>query len=147
MFRKPAPMPLKTTLSIIMLMGIIPASGLRLSCMLSTEPLEVAVVKTAQVAPETGPSRTSLPSMFGPGSTARPVVAAFGSTSFRMANEAPATQIASITPKTTAACRPSRSMNPNMAIVPIGIRRIATSSIMLLQGEGFSNGCVELGPK
>ena len=34
--------------------------------MLLTEPLEVAVVIAAQVAAATGPSRTSLPSMFGP---------------------------------------------------------------------------------
>ena len=35
--------------------------------MLLTEPLEVAVVMAAQVAEATGPNRTSLPSMFGPG--------------------------------------------------------------------------------
>ena len=34
--------------------------------MLLTEPFEVAVVIAAQVAAATGPSRTSLPSMFGP---------------------------------------------------------------------------------
>ena len=65
MFKKPAPMPLKTTLSIMFDMATMPAIGFRLSCMLLTEPLEVAVVIAAQVALETGPMRTSLPSMFG----------------------------------------------------------------------------------
>ncbi len=41
--------------------------------MLLTEPLEVAVVIAAQVAEATGPNRTSLPSMFGPAATGRPV--------------------------------------------------------------------------
>ena len=46
--------------------------------MLLTEPLEVAVVIAAQVAAATGPSRTSLPSMFGPRATGSPSVAALG---------------------------------------------------------------------
>ena len=41
--------------------GTSPASGLRLSCMLLTEPFEVAVVNAAQVAAATGPRRTSFP--------------------------------------------------------------------------------------
>ena len=41
--------------------------------MLLTEPFEVAVVIAAQVAEATGPMRTSLPSMFGPRTTGRPV--------------------------------------------------------------------------
>ena len=81
MFRNPAPTPLKTTLSISFDMATMPAIGLRLSCMLLTEPLEVAVVMAAQVAPETAPTRTSLPSMFGPWTTARSSVAALGCTS------------------------------------------------------------------
>ena len=98
MFSNPAPMPLKTTLSIIIAIGTRPAIGLRLSCMLLTEPFEVAVVIAAQVAEATGPSRTSLPSMFGPAATGRPSVAALGWTSAQMATTAPTTRSASITP-------------------------------------------------
>ena len=59
MFSKPEPMPLKTTLSIIIDIGTMPASGLRLSCILLTEPFEVPVVMAAQVAAATGPSLAS----------------------------------------------------------------------------------------
>ena len=99
MFSNPAPIPLKTTLSIIIAIGTSPAIGLRLSCMLLTEPLDVAVVIAAQVAEATGPNRTSVPSMFGPAATfLSPSVAALGSTSARIATTAPATRNVSITP-------------------------------------------------
>ena len=85
MFRNPAPMPLKSTLSIISDIGTSPPSGLKLSCMQLTEPLDVAVVIAAQVAEATGPSRTSLPSMLPPWRTGRPAVAALGWSSARIA--------------------------------------------------------------
>ena len=44
--------------------GVMPAIGFRLSCMQLTEPLEVLVVKAAQVAPAEVPKRSSLPSRF-----------------------------------------------------------------------------------
>jgi hypothetical protein len=46
--------------------GIIPPSGVKLSCMALTEPLEAAVVVTAHSADADSPNRTSLPSMLPP---------------------------------------------------------------------------------
>src|SRR4051794_13503408 len=77
-FKKPAPMPLKTTLSIMFAMGTRPAIGFRLSCMLLTEPLDVADVIAAQVALGTGPVRTSEPSMLGARAIGKLSVAALG---------------------------------------------------------------------
>ena len=99
MFSNPAPIPLKTTLSIIIDIGTAPAIGLRLSCMLLTEPLEVAVVIAAQVARGHGaePDLLAL-HVRAPARPASPSVAALGWTSARMATTAPATRSASITP-------------------------------------------------
>ena len=138
MFSNPAPMPLKTTLSIISAIGTIPASGLRLSCMLFTEPLDVAVVSEAQVAEATGPKRTSLPSIFGPLATGSPIVAALGLTSARMAITQPVTSSESITPKMTIECLRSLSMIPAMTIDDIGRTTMEKIESMLLQGLGFS---------
>ena len=46
--------------------GIMPASGSRLSCMVLTAPLEVSVVIVANRAELAMPNRTSLPSMLPP---------------------------------------------------------------------------------
>ena len=40
-----------------------------------------------------------------------------------------------------------RSMRPNITITANGTRMIPTLSTKLIQLFGFSNGCVELGPK
>jgi hypothetical protein len=48
-------------------MGTSPPSGMKLSCMALTEPLEAAVVAVAQRAESTMPKRVSLPSMVPPG--------------------------------------------------------------------------------
>ncbi len=72
MFRNPAPIPLKSTLSIIRAIGTTPPSGWKLSCIELTDPFEVAVVIAAQVAEATGPCRTSLPSRLPDWRTGRP---------------------------------------------------------------------------
>src|SRR5438046_3184763 len=56
--------------------GVRPVTGLRLSCMALTEPLDVFVVNAAHVAPAEGPKRSSLPSRLPSDcSTGRPTTA------------------------------------------------------------------------
>ncbi len=43
-----------------------PESGMKLSCIASTEPFEAAVVEAAQSADRVAPKRCSLPSMLAP---------------------------------------------------------------------------------
>src|SRR4051794_16011340 len=62
MLMRPTPTPPKLQLSHMPDSGDRPASGLRLSCMQLTEPLDVQVVTAAQVGPAEGPKRSSLPS-------------------------------------------------------------------------------------
>ena len=46
--------------------GIMPPSGVKLSCIELTDPFDVPVVEPAQSPDAAGPKRTSLPSMFPP---------------------------------------------------------------------------------
>ena len=46
--------------------GIMPPSGVKLSCIELTDPFEVPVVDAAHKPDAAGPKRTSLPSMFPP---------------------------------------------------------------------------------
>ena len=55
-----------TSPSIMWLSGTPPPSGVKLSCIELTEPLDVPVVDAAQRPEAAGPKRTSLPSMFPP---------------------------------------------------------------------------------
>ncbi len=116
--------------------------------MLLTEPFEVEVVIAAQVAAATGPSLTSLPSMFGPRTTGSPSSrGARGTTPPETATVNPTSKSKSMTPKMTIACRRFLSINPARMSEAIGNTMIETTASMLLQGVGFSNGCAELGPK
>ena len=106
MFSNPAPIPLKTTLSIIIAIGTSPAIGLRLSCMLLTEPLDVAVVIAAQVADGDRPEPDLLALHVRPrGRPAGPSVAALGSTSARIGDDGPG----------DAGTRASRRRSPSRA--------------------------------
>ena len=49
-----------------MIIGIMPPSGVKLSCIELTEPLDAAVVVTAHRLELAMPKRTSLPSMLAP---------------------------------------------------------------------------------
>ena len=63
----PEPTPPKTTsLSIMLIIGTMPPSGVNESCMLLTAPQLVSVVTVAQSAELAMPKRTSLPSMLPP---------------------------------------------------------------------------------
>ena len=67
----PAPTPPKTTSPSMMLAsGIMPPSGVKLSCMLLTAPQLASVVMVAKSALSAMPLRTSLPSMLPPGAVA-----------------------------------------------------------------------------
>ena len=60
---RPVPTPpSETSPSIMLNIGTMPPSGLKLSCMAFTEPLDAAVVVTAQRLDATVPKRLSLPS-------------------------------------------------------------------------------------
>ncbi|SCT37910.1 Uncharacterised protein [Staphylococcus aureus] len=65
-FMSPTPSPPNTTFSIINTIGPNPPKGVKLSCMLLTEPVVNAVVITVNSADKPAPNRTSLPSIFGP---------------------------------------------------------------------------------
>ena len=58
----PTPLPPKMQFSHMPVMGEIPASGLRLSCVQFTDPQVMQVVAAAKVAPADVPKRNSLPS-------------------------------------------------------------------------------------
>ena len=62
-FISPTPLPPNTTLSIICSSGIIPPSGVRVSCMLLTVPVVKEVVVVVNIADCAMPKRTTLPSM------------------------------------------------------------------------------------
>ena len=63
MFIKPTPLPPNTTLSIMCKSGIIPPSGVRVSCILLTVPVVKEVVVVVNIADCAMPNRTSLPSI------------------------------------------------------------------------------------
>ena len=52
--------------SMMLISGIMPPSGMKLSCMALTAPHDAAVVITAKSAESGAPKRTSLPSMLPP---------------------------------------------------------------------------------
>ena len=63
MFISPTPFPPKTEFSIIRDSGVIPPSGVSVSCMLLTDPVVAAVVTVVNREDWAIPNRTSLPSM------------------------------------------------------------------------------------
>jgi len=147
MLVSPTPTPPKITFSHMPAMGSSPVSGLSESCMLSTEPLDVAVVLTAHSGPAVGPKRSSLPSRFMEASTGSPAKAAVGRDSNTAAAVTKLRSRTSITPNTTTAWRMRAVIRPNIHTVAIGISRMHTSSRTFVQKLGFSNGCVLFGPK
>ncbi len=68
---RPEPTPPKMiSPSMMLIIGIMPASGSRLSCMVLTAPQEASVVTVVNSAELAMPNRTSLPSMLPPACSA-----------------------------------------------------------------------------
>ena len=94
------------------------------------------------------PKRSSLPSRLPTFcSIGRSAKACVGACSNQTAPVIFASRKTSITPKTTAAWRMRPTIRPNIHTQAIGIRMIETVARMFVQKVGFSNGCVQFGPK
>ena len=76
-FIRPTPLPPNTTFSIMCSRGIMPPSGVRVSCILFTVPVVKEVVTVVNIADCAIPKRTSLPSIL-PMAWSRPISANAG---------------------------------------------------------------------
>ena len=144
---RPEPTPPNTTSpSWIRNRGAPPASGIRLSCIALTAPQLADVVIVANSIEATVPKRVSMPSMLGP-ETPRCAINGFGTDCATTPPAYIATNRTVIAASTAMPWRRSPTIRPNANTSAAGISRIASISMKLVSGDGFSNGCDELALK
>ena len=144
-----------TSPSFMWSIGSIPPSGVKLSCMQLTEPLDVPVVEPAHIPHVAGPKRISLPSRLPPDELAGGALVDADGGEVRVAGALgdhrehrhgqPDRR-----PSRRAAPGPaswSRSCTPNVTTRANGMSRIDQFSMKLVMPVGFSNGWAELALK
>src|ERR1022692_3213373 len=147
----PAPTPPKiTSLSMRLIRGTIPPSGVNESCIEFTAPQLVSVVTVANSAEFATPNRTSFPSRFPTPCDAafercEPCCAAAVSKGFPRASAqyavvTPARNSKAIAAQTAHPCRGEPVIFPSVYVSAEGIARMQNISRKFVNGVGFSNG-------
>lgn len=121
-----------------------PPRLVKLSCIELTDPVDVRVVDVAYRVEPRIPNRVSLPSIAPPASCgAVPEPAS----SAQVMSDSDTTNSTAIVPTMAMPCRLSPTMRPKARGIEKGITRNSSTSTMLVQAVGFSNGCAELALK